>query len=272
MKLTHTVLTGCALAFVLAAAPVGLSLSMNPLAASQAEAAPAKKSAKAKAKSKGKAVRKAARTGKGKAAGKKVSVKNARTDPPSKIYLVDSDQLAPGLVETAGAKTPIELLAAYKTSAQDGDLETAAVLLRMAAGEDLTRPIVAQTNGLVGISLDTADTSAVVEIAATARAEAAAEVAVQKAATPTEIPAQGERVGAAHAAMARAPQVSPLICLSAYKNAAHRGDAQSAAFALACANRGKVDEADVRQANDLLGVTPPVPAEQMAAMSFADRR
>lgn len=265
-------LYGCVLSLAAAFAVAPVALSRSGLSATTAHAAPAKKAAKPKgkaAKPDAKAKSKTAKGGKKakaapKAAASKKVVKTGRAALTQR-ELLDDNQFAPGLIDTAGSKTPVELLAEYKETANEGDLESAAVLLRLATGEPLNHGIVAATNTLIGVSLDHEDTNGLIELDNTPRTQMV--VGVVKSSANSSVAEPTERISAAHTAVAATLPSSALNCLSAYKLAATQGDAQSAAFALACANRQPVDEEDVAKADALLGIASPVPPARLVALA-----
>jgi hypothetical protein len=261
---------GCALVlgFGFASLPVSLGASSGFGTGIDAQAAPAKKkkakassksSAKASAKSKSRAKPKTRSKSAAASKGKKVAVKEGRSSTPSQAWLVDPDQLAPGTVDEAGSKPPVEVLADYGASLRDDDFETAAVLLRLLHGTDPDRAAINTANDLVGIKLDTEDTAVLLELSSTARTEAAAKIAAQKSEPDVKGPTTGERVGTAHDVIATASSGSALICLSAYKRAMGERDAEAAAFSLTCASRGQVEPATAARINAVLNI-PAEPA------------
>jgi hypothetical protein len=262
---------GCAFSLAVAVMAAPVALSRHGLGTATAQAATAKKPVKSKGKAKPAAKAKATKGGKkakakgpSKAAAAKTAVKTGRAALTQR-ELLDDTQFAPGLIDTAGSKTPVELLSEYKTTANEGDLESAAVLLRLASGEPLNHALVVATNDLIGVSLDSEDTAGLVELDRSPRTQMV--IGVVKSSTAAADPQPSERISAAHTAVAATLPSSALNCLSAYKLAAGQGDAQSAAFALACANRQPVDEADVAKANALLGVASPVPPARLVALA-----
>jgi hypothetical protein len=147
---------------------------------------------------------------------------------------------------------------------QEGDLETAAVLLRIAADAEITHPLVVQTNDLIGVALDTQDTQVLVEIGATSRAAAVSKAVAPKPASRAATP-NNARIDAAHALVAAAPRTSAIDYLGAYKFAVLAGNSEAAALALAGALRRPVDEGSVIQANALLGLAGNVTANAVGA-------
>ena len=204
-------------------------------------------------KSKGKKLAKA----KGKDKGAKAPVELTQKN-------LDPAHVAADLLQDAGQKSPLELLGSYKQTVEQGDLETAAVLLRVAADAEISHPLIVQANDLLGVALDTQDTEVLVEIGRTPRAAAVTRAVAPKPAAPAATP-NNARIEAAHALVAAAPRTSTIDYLGAYKFAVLAGNSEAAAVALAGALRKPIDEGSVIQANALLGLAGNVTANAVGA-------
>jgi hypothetical protein len=219
-----------------------------------AQAAPAKPKAKKTAKAPGKKKRQIASKG---------GLKNGRAalTPMEKI---DQGQLATDHLANAETKSTLDLLASYKETLREGDLETAGVLLRLVLNEKPTHELVTVINDLLGMPLDTQDTEILIELGRAERADAVASQTVstedQKVSSPL-----GERIHAAHAAIAVAPHTSRLQALAAYKQAVTEENSEAAAVALSGVVLQPIDEASVNKANALLGLKNIITPGQLAA-------
>jgi hypothetical protein len=259
-------LAGLTLGIGFASAPVtvsGLSLEQAEAAAASSKKPKSAKASAAKRKATTKkSTKKAARK-----STKSAAVKSGRAaaTPLSPREMIDSEQLAPGLIDSVATKTPVELLTDYKTSLQEGDLETAAAVLRLAVGYRPDQTTMLTANDLVGVTLDATDTEVVLTLSGSEKAKAVEALALRSAETAGT---DQDRIGSAHAAIAHGPQMSPLACLSSYRLAVRQRDAESAAFSLNCATGGKVSEAAVEQTNALLNITAErLPVAGLAALA-----
>ncbi len=214
-------------------------------AKSAAKAAPAK--AKKVTKAKGKKSRKAAKS-KSRGKGKPTAVAALPLDR------LEAAQVEPDMVKNAGSKSAIELLASYKQAVNEGDLETAAVLLRVTSGHKLTHEIVSQANELLGVTLDGDDREVLVQLSASPRTAEVANAVAPKTEAADVSTFEG-RISSVHAVANAAPRTSALNCLVAYKRAVETGRSDTAGIALAAAIRKPVDEPTVHEANELLGLT-----------------
>ncbi len=265
----------CAACIAFAVAPLRVDVSTRALelagafAATAKPAAPAKAAAQAKPATAAKPAAKAA-TAKPVAKGKKVAKakskkskkfakgRNRGKGKPAAVAALpldrlDAAQVEPNMVKDAGAKSAIELLASYKRAVNEGDLETAAVLLRVTSGHRLTHEIVSQANELLGVTLDGDDREVLVQLSGSPRTAEVANAVAPKAEAAGATTFKG-RIGAVHAAANAAPRTSALDCLAAYKRAVETGRSDSAGIALAAAIRKPVDEPTVHEANELLGL------------------
>jgi ribosomal protein L12E/L44/L45/RPP1/RPP2 len=183
---------------------------------------------------------------------------------------VDKNQLAVDHLKDAAAKSPLDLLSSYKEVLRDGDLETAAVLLRLAANEEPSHQLVTRVNDMLGIALDTQDTQALLEIARARRADTVIENVAEKRPDAAVASPVGSRIHAAHQAVADAPRRSRLDALAIYKRAVTEHNPEAAALALSGIAQGPVDVALVAQTNELLGLEDAIiPAEQIAGQAAA---
>jgi hypothetical protein len=267
MRRRNVMLLAClGLGISFAAAPV----TINGLSLEQAEAAAASKKPKSKSSvAKRKATtKKATKKAASKKSTKSAAVKTGRAAVValSPRDMIDSEQLAPGLVDSAATKTPVELLTDYKTSLQEGDLETAAAVLRLAVGHSPDQATMLTANELVGVTLDATDTEVVLTLGGSEKAKAVEAIAGRSSGSADTD--SGSRIGSAHAAIAHGPQMSPLACLTSYRIAVRHRDPESAAFSLNCATGGKVDETAVERTNALLNITADrLPVAGLAALA-----
>jgi hypothetical protein len=241
--------------------PPGVRVQPQPgqTAAKPAKPAPAKKAAAKPSKKKKHT------------ASKKESVKSGRAAASSSpMDGVDKNQLAVDHLKNAAAKSPLDLLSSYKEVLRDGDLETAAVLLRLAANEEPSHQLVTRVNDMLGVALDTQDTQALLEIARARRADTVIENGAEKRPDDAVASPVGSRIHAAHQAVADAPRRSRLDALAIYKRAVTEHNPEAAALALSGIAQGPVDVALVTQTNELLGLEDAIiPAEQIAGQAAA---
>jgi hypothetical protein len=247
----------------IAALPVQLPTSRSGgIGVAQAEAAPAKQKAKKKSAGKRKTIRK--RTAR---RSKPQSSSAAAIATPQTL---DPSHVAPEIVEGAAQKTPIELLADYKRTAEEGDLETAAVLLTLAAEKPVTRILVGEVNMLLGVPLDGEDSDVLVEISETSRtAYVAKQVAPERA--KTGFAATLEHAHSVTMQAGGATPGSPVERLAAYKRAVGENDLPTAAKALTAAVQAPLVEETVLRANLLLDLDmAPGTAGDLARMAQLD--
>lgn len=189
--------------------------------------------------------------------------------PAKAVRTLDSEHIAPEIVADAGKKPPLELMSDYKRMVEEGDLETAAVLLKLATQKPVTQALVGEVNILLGVSLDSQDAEALVEIAGTNRA-----VEVAALVSPADAPSKlSERLEHAHAAVSSmhgAAVGSPVERLAAYKRAIAARNLPAAVVALRAAAKTEVSDGTVFVANSLLGLDMPhETARDLARLSQA---
>lgn len=236
--------------------PPGVRVAPPP--GQKAEKPAAKKPSKKVAKSKKKKKKRSA-----KRKGKVKSGRAAASDSP--LAGIDKNQLAVDHLSDAGKKSTLALLKSYKETLRDGDFETAAILLRLAAGETPDRKLIVTVNDLLGVPLDTTDTQVLLEVAQAARADAVAgDINNPDAPKPVDSPV-GARIHAAHAAVAETPQRSRIAGLRAYKQAIALENPEAAALALAALVETPLAPETVAAANELLGIEGALPADQIVA-------
>ena len=236
--------------------PPGVRVQADP---GQAAAKPAKPAAAKKAAAKPSNKKK-------QTASKKQRVKSGRAAATKSLAVdgVDKNQLAVDHLKDAPKKSPLELLASYKEVIGEGDLETAAVLLRLAANEEPNHQLVTRVNDLLGITLDTQDTEVLLEIARARRADTVMENVAK--ADPEEASSPvGARIQAAHETVAEAPRRSQLEALAIYKRAVTEQNTEAATLALRGLVQGPVDAATVERANALLGLDEAVVSAEQSA-------
>ncbi len=229
----------------------GAKASTSKPSAKQASASKSKKSAGKKAGAKKSGGKKKAAKGKGKSE----TVKSGRA-ALSTVAGVDADQLDVDHLKGVETKSPIELLMSYKEVLEAGDLETAAVLLRLAVDDEPGRESVTRINDLLGIKLDTQDTDALIDVAKAKRA--AIVTANVEGRGGDEAPATAadgaSRISAAHAAVAVPTQRSAIMALANYKRAMEENNREAAALSLAAAVGRPADDLAAARANALLGI------------------
>lgn len=247
------------------AALLGIAVAVMPVEFSTTNLRFSVDHAEAASKSKQK-VKKKKRSARGKA--RKGNARRGKA-PAKVVRKFDSEHIAPEIVENAGKKPPLELLSDYKRVVGEGDLETAAVLLKLAAQKPVTQVLLGEVNLLLGVVLDSQDAAALVEISGTARTAAvAAQVAAEDA--PSKL---SERLEHAHAAVSSihgAAVGSPVERLAAYKRAIDARNLPAAVVALRDAAKSQIDGATVVSANSLLDLDmPEETAHDLAQLSQA---
>lgn len=244
--------------------PADLTTAAPAQPAAQAATA-AKPKAEAQAKPKAKKTAKKAGKKKQVASGKDKKVKNGRA-ALSPMEKIDHGQLATDHLSGAESKSTLDLLVSYKQTLRDGDLETAGVLLRLIANEKPSHQVATAVNDLIGTPLDTEETEILIAIAGAQRANAVASDTAEKGKDDKVASPLGERIHAAHAAVAAAPRTSRIEALAAYKHAVTEGNAEAATVALSGVVQGPLNEATVSIANSLLEVDNIISPDKLAAV------
>jgi hypothetical protein len=243
--------------------PADLTTPAPAQPAAQATAAPAKAAAPAKPKAKKTAKKAGKKKQVASGKGKKVKDGRAALSPMEKI---DQGQLATDHLSGAEKKSTLDLLVSYKETLRDGDLETAGVLLRLIANEKPSHQVATAVNDLIGTPLDTQETEILIAIAGAQRANAVASDTAGKSTEDKVASPLGERIHAAHAAVAAAPRTSRIEALAAYKHAVAEGNKEAATVALSGVVQGPLDEATVNTANALLEVENIIPPGPQASV------
>ncbi len=199
----------------------------------------------------------------------KTKVKTGRAAAgASALANVDKNQLAIDHLSGAETKSPLDVLASYKETVHEGDLETAGVLLRLAAQDTPDHALITQVNDLLGISVNTEDTEILLQIARGSRANAFAKDAPATKSAALAASPVSTRVQLAHAAVESVPRSSRIEALGVYKRAVAEERSDLAALALG-AVVGTLDEETVTKANTLLGLSSVIPAGQIVAQASA---
>lgn len=207
----------------------------------------------AKAQPKKSAKKKAAKKASKKAAKKKSKKEDVKTGRAALTQGVDKDQLAVDHLKNAGRKSPLALLSSYKETIEDGDFETAAILLRLAADGTPERKDVNEVNDLLGIHLDTQETQVLLEVARASRADTVIENVEERLSDGGAAPDKDakSRIDAAHAAVETARH-APVRALAIYKRAVLEGNEEAASLALAAVAGGPANEDVEEEARSLL--------------------